>query len=606
MMKTKILLAGWTLVALTCVAQRPNILVFVSDDQGVGEVEALGHPFLKTPNMDRLYREGVRLADFHVTPMCTPTRGALMTGLDPLRNRATFVAGQRMGIDRDLPTIADLFATAGYRTGLFGKWHLGDAFPYRSMDRGFQQTVTFPGAHVGSMSDYWLNDYFDDHYRVNGVPKPFNGYVQDVLCDQTVQFMETSRQAGKPFLAVHCTPLPHMPYYATVEKRARFEQMKNLNMNSDQVGHFAMLEQVDEGVGRLLDWLDQSGVSDNTIVVYISDNGGTVGVPFYNAGMKGTKMTYWEGGHHVPCFIRWPKGGLTGGVAVNGLTSVTDLLPTLLGLAEVPFRPEQFDGMSLAENLRTVSPVDPNRSLVIVIGSFNTQPMGKERKEEGCVLSGSWRLVGPSLRKESGFDELYNLADDPGQCSNVIHQYPEIEQRLREIYRQWWEKKQPYFDQWERYGVGDPRCPVQELSLQEAADVNRCHQKDVREGVRNPGVWKLRAARAGTYRFRLRRYPKETNLPINAAAPEYKAFDHKDDSRCADEFQAGRGLMANRVQFSIGEKLYIAEVPSGAAFVDVEVPLAEGEFDVSGALFMNPMGKPASAVFYLEIEKLEK
>src|SRR4051812_49591130 len=163
-------------LSTACFARsKPNVIIVMTDDQGYGDLACHGNPELKTPNLDRLHREGLRLIDFHVTPMCTPTRGQLLSGRDALANGAMNVSSGRTMLRPGFPTMAEDFAAAGYRTGQFGKWHLGDVYPYRPQDRGFQEALFFPSSHIGSAADAWDNDYFDDVYQQNGTRRRFEG-----------------------------------------------------------------------------------------------------------------------------------------------------------------------------------------------------------------------------------------------------------------------------------------------------------------------------------------------------------------------------------------------------------------------------------------------
>ena len=181
----------------------PNVIIVMTDDQGYGDLSAHGNPILKTPNLDQLASQSIRLTDFHVAPMCTPTRGQLMSGRDALDNGAMNVSSGRAILRKTIPTMANFFAGAGYRTALFGKWHLGDNYPYRPQDRGFEETLTFPSSHMSSAPDYWNNDYFDDFYRHNGQLQQYPGYSTDVFFAEAMEWM---RQRGALGRTVLCVP----------------------------------------------------------------------------------------------------------------------------------------------------------------------------------------------------------------------------------------------------------------------------------------------------------------------------------------------------------------------------------------------------------------
>ena len=211
--------AGWTLggfhhsPAATSTPGRqapPNVVLVVTDDQGYGDLGCHGNPILRTPNLDALYRRSVRLTDFHVGPTCAPTRASLMTGRYCNRTGVWHTIMGRSLLRRDEVTMADVFAAGGYRTGIFGKWHLGDNYPYRPQDRGFHEVLIHGGGGVGQTPDAWGNDYFDDTYLHNGTPEKFSGYCTDVWFDGAMRFIEDNRD--RPFFAYLATNAPHSPY----------------------------------------------------------------------------------------------------------------------------------------------------------------------------------------------------------------------------------------------------------------------------------------------------------------------------------------------------------------------------------------------------------
>ena len=196
---------------------RPNVIFVLTDDQGYGDLACHGNPIIKTPHLDALHAESIRFTDFHVAPMCTPTRGELLTGQDALRNGATFVCMGRSLMNPELPTMADIFARNGYCTGHFGKWHLGDNYPYRPQDRGFEETIHHPAWGITSAADYFGNDYFDDHYRHNGAIEAFKGYCTDVWFDEAINWIKA--QGDAPFFAYIATNAPHTPLWVPDEYR---------------------------------------------------------------------------------------------------------------------------------------------------------------------------------------------------------------------------------------------------------------------------------------------------------------------------------------------------------------------------------------------------
>ncbi len=514
-------------LAATAFAQPPNVVIVMTDDQGYGELSAHGNPVLETPHLDRLRAESVRLDDFHVAPMCTPTRGQLLTGMDAARNGAINVSSGRALLRPEIPTMADIFAEAGYSTGVFGKWHLGDNYPFRPEDRGFHETVWFPSSHIGSVPDFWGNDYFDDTYIRNGRRQAFKGYCTDIFFDEALDHMKRSAEAGTPFLTYIAPNTPHGPLIAKEEDEAalaaalarpEFADMSPA-LKTRLSRYLGMVRNIDTNMGRLLDFLEEEGLRENTIVIFMTDNGSTHGPLYFNAGMRGMKTELWEGGHRVPFFISWPNGGLAEPRDVTGLTQVQDVLPTLLDLAGVETAAAaSFNGTSLAPVLRGEASVPEDRMLII---NYSRMPSGFNypspytqsiltRSHAGVLWKG-WRLLEDR--------ELYDLESDPLQTTNVIEEHPEVVARMRDHLYEWWDEVAPTANEPQRIVIGDDIENPMMLTGCEWLDVFVDQQRQIRVGTRKTGYWLLDVAEAGEYEFALRRWPREIDVPL-ASAPE--------------------------------------------------------------------------------------
>ena len=495
-------------------AARPNVIIVLADDQGYGDLSAHGHPEIKTPNLDLLAGESVRLTDFHVSAMCTPTRAQLMTGRDCLTTGAMNVSSGRSLMRTDLPTMSELFRESGYHTGIFGKWHLGDTYPYRPEDRGFQKTVWFPSSHIGSVPDAWNNDYFNDSYRHNGRVKKHRGYSADVFFEEAMKWMERTRKSG-PFFAYIPLNVAHTPLFVPAKFMEAYRSLP------EPVARYsAMIANIDYNMGRLDEMLRHTGLRENTIVIYLSDNGATRGTMRYNAGMRGAKTELYEGGHRVPCFVRWPAGKLGGGRDVQDLTIVQDLLPTLSELCDVSVPSSlQSDGVSLAKVLREPRNAVPDRVAVIQYSRMPVRPGATSRpqKNDAAVLWKKWRLIGGK--------ELYDVAADPGQNTNQISEHAEIAARLQRHYDQWWARVEPSLDQFLPVVVGSEYENPVLVSSCEWADVFLDLSVQVRSGERKNGVWHLEVARAGEYEVALRRWPRGCDSAISAGIPAHRSED---------------------------------------------------------------------------------
>jgi arylsulfatase A-like enzyme len=515
--------------AATGAAGPPNVLLIMSDDQGYGDFSSHGNKDIRTPELDRLRSESVRFTDFHACPMCTPTRAQLMTGRDCLFTRATNVSSGRTLLRRDIPTMADVFSENGYQTGIFGKWHLGDNYPYRPQDRGFQESVWFPSSHIGAVPDAWNNNYFNDSYRHNGRMQKYDGYCTDVFFFEAMQWMGAKHKRGERFFAYLPLNAPHGPLFVPP---AFIEPYKHL---PERLARFyGMIANLDANIGKMEKGLRELGIRDNTIVIFLTDNGGTAGVQQFNSGMRGNKTTLYEGGHRVPMSVRWPNGKIGGGKDVEELTTLQDVLPTLIDLCGLKVKKGvQFDGSSLGGLLQERSKQLKDRTLVI---QFSRTNAGKPKKDDAAVLWKKWRLVHGK--------ELYDLSEDREQKTNLIGQQKQVAERLQRHYDSWWKNVEPLLDQFLPVHIGSDRENPVMLSACEWADVFLDQAAQVRRGEKKNGVWHVQVERAGTYTVGLARWPREANAAISAGLPEQR---HEDGV-----FPAGVALPIAKARLRLG------------------------------------------------------
>ncbi len=560
-------------------AGKPNVIIVLTDDQGYGDLSSHGNPVLKTPNLDRLREQALRLTDFHVAPMCTPTRAQLMTGRDALASGAMNVSSGRTLLRPDLPTMAEIFASAGYRTGIFGKWHLGDTYPYRPEDRGFHETVWFPSSHIGSAPDAWNNDYFNDTYRHNGRPKKYEGYCTDVFFQEAMRWIRERHAAGEPFFAYVALNAPHGPLFVAERYRAPFASLRR-NLAS----FFGMIVNIDENMGRLERMLSETGLRDNTILIFLSDNGGTAGVSFYNAGMRGRKITLWEGGHRVPFFIRWPQGGLGIGRDIDELTHVQDVLPTLIELCGLSAPPGvEFDGVSLAGLLGGKVARLPDRMLVV---QFSRMNVGRPQWGDAAVLWKKWRLV--------SLTELYDVGKDPAQEHNVIGEHPDVAARMRAHYEAWWKQVDPRLDSFLPVHIGSRQENPTLLSPTEWADVFLDQGNQIRRGERRNGMWHVLVEEDGEYEFTLRRWAKEVDAPLRAGLPAHDGED--------GDYPAGEALPIAEARLRIAGRDFWQRVGAEDQEVVFKARLGEGRTTMQ-TWFYDAEGREISGAYYVYAER---
>ncbi len=481
-------------------AKRPNVILIITDDQGHGDLACHGNPEIKTPAMDRLHSESVRLTDFHVSPCCSLTRAALMTGRDASRTGVWHTIMGRSILRGDEVTMADVFADSGYRTSIFGKWHLGDNYPFRPGDQGFQDVLVHGGGGVGNTQDYWGNDYFADVYFRNNRPEKFDGYCTDVWFDEAMKFIETNRD--RPFLCYLTTNAPHGPYLVD-EKYSK--PYKAAGIPSPRAEFYGMITCIDDNLARLREKLRELELDENTILIFMSDNGTAAGHirGGFNSGMRGTKGSPYEGGHRVPCFVRWPDGKLTGGRDVERLTSGVDLLPTLIDLCDLK-KPEgvKFDGSSLKPLLTESGKSWPDR----IMFTDNQRVDHPIRWRRATVMTDRWRLIDGT--------ELYEIKKDPGQENDIADDQPEVVGQLRAAYEDWWAGISVRFDEECETIIGDDRQNPTLLTSHDVHGTVVWNQRQVTAGQRSDGHWAVEIAQDGLYEFDVRRWPAEAKRPI--------------------------------------------------------------------------------------------
>lgn len=449
-----ILLAMSAAPADAAEATRPNIILILTDDQGYGELGCHGNTILRTPNLDRLHGMSVRFSDFQVSPTCAPTRTALMTGRHEFRSGVTHTIMERERMSLKATTIAQVLRSAGYATGIFGKWHLGDEAAYQPDRRGFQE-VFIHGAggigqtYPGSCGDAPGNTYFNPAILHNGKFEKTQGFCTDVFFTQALRWINEQRTGRQPFFAYLTPNAPHAPYNCP-EKYAAMYQGKGLSKQA--VGYYGMISNIDDNMGQLIEKLKEWNLERNTLLIFMTDNGHPL-ANLYNAGMRGAKGTPYQGGTRVPSFWRWP-GVCKPGVEVSALTAHIDIFPTLAELAGAKI-PEglALDGRSLAPLFKDAAAPWPDRNLFIHVGRWAKGEAAASKYAKCAVRNQRFRLVNNV--------ELYDIAADPGETRNVIQDHPQVVAAMRAAYDQWWEQILPALEN--ENAVGPKENPFKEL-----------------------------------------------------------------------------------------------------------------------------------------------
>ena len=561
---------------------QPNIVIVITDDQGYGDLGCTGNPVIKTPHTDQLAKESVWLTDYHVAPTCSPTRAALMSGHWTNRTGVWHTIMGRSMLRANEGTLGQFFKDNGYETGMFGKWHLGDNYPYRPEDRGFTEVYRHGGGGVGQTPDVWDNAYFDGGYFHNGKIVQAKGFCTDVFFEFGHQFIRKCVKQKKPFLAYISTNAPHGPFHCP---------QKYLDMYKDQsekiASFFGMITNVDDNVGKTRALLKKLGVYEDTIFIFTTDNGTASGRQIFNAGMRGQKNSEYDGGHRVPFFMHWPKGGMNKLKKVNTLCHAVDIAPTLLDLCGGK-KPKgyEFDGTSIRKVLQAKGKVDwPDRMLIT--DSQRVKDPIKWRKSS--VMSQGWRLVNQK--------ELYDINADPGQEKNVAAQHSERVAKMQAFYDDWWAELEPTFAETTELHIGHKEHPVVSLTSHDwiggPTPWNQGHNRSkypLRRGreAKHEGHWALKVLKTGKYQIEVMRWPAESGKAINE---ELVAGANVPGASKAFRAQVGQSIGAKSVTLRLnGKTLQTKPVTKGAKSVVFQTELTKGKHELA-PFFSVPEGE---------------
>ena len=574
---------------------KPNVILIMTDDQGYGDMSAHGNRWIKTPNLDKLASQGIRLDDYHVSPYCIPTRAALMTGRYADRTGIHNVLEPHWFVRAGEVMLSNMFKDAGYATGMFGKWHLGDNYPFAPEHRGFDEVLRHFGGAIGVLADYWNNCYVDDTYYHNGKPTKVEGYCTDVFFDAATRFIDRSAEQDKPFFVYLPTNAPHGPTICPPSYSKPYKERKIRGA----ARFYGMIANIDENVGKLRAVLREKGIERNTIFIFATDNGTSVGHRLFNAGMRGHKGDPYDGGHRVPFFLHWPGGGYTKERRIRTLTAHIDIAPTLLDLCGIP-QPEgvTFDGRSLRLLLEKGDDAEwPDRIVMT-----DAQQHGPPAKwVTTAVMSERWRLIGGK--------ELYDIDADPGQKTNVYASHPEVVRELTAYYDALWAEIEPTLKDVAEIPLGHAKAPSVALNYHDCIGRHKFWFQNgirsIRDKInppgkkRRPAFWPVEVVADGEYTIELRRWPRELNAAIQADVPP----GEKVYGRPAQRTTPGVGFPAVRAQLSIGEQHVAKAVDKTTRGATFRVRLPKGSYRLSGG-FADVRGRKLDA-FYVYVKKVE-
>lgn len=471
------------------VSDQPNVVIIITDDQGFGTVGVHGDEHVKTPNMDRLANEGAECVRFYGNPLCSPTRASLMTGRYCYRTGILHTSRGGALMSGDEVTAADLFAQAGYRTGVFGKWHLGDNYPMRPIDQGFHEAVWHKSGGIGQTPDK-PESYFDPKLYRGNEPFKSQGYCTDVFFDEALAFIEKNQD--QPFFIYIPTNAPHDPLEIS-DKYADPYREKGLDDRIARI--YGMVENIDDNIGRLLSQLDTLGLDEDTIVIFMSDHGPARGR--YNAGLRSSKSDVYDGGIRVPFFMRWP-GHLQAGLKNDHIAAHIDVLPTLLDLCGVD-KPSDLhmDGTSLTPLLDNPSTDWPERTLFIQTHR-GSEP---RRYHNAAAISPQYKWLSyPGTGGTWTMDtsdpvmELYDIEQDPGEQTNLADQHPDIIQQMKQAYDAWFDDV-----------AGNWKAGTIHIGNDAENPITLCRYQDSEYHDEFPFGWRVNIEQAGTYEVTINR-----------------------------------------------------------------------------------------------------
>jgi arylsulfatase A-like enzyme len=447
--------------------KQPNVIILLVDDMGYGDIAAHGNPIIKTPNFDSMYDQCVRFTNFGVSPSCAPTRAAIMTGKHEFLSSVTHTIKPMRNMDLNSVTLANLFKKGGYKTGLFGKWHLGQTSKYGPWYRGFDETLTVPGDNQ--------NSNFDPVLLKNRAEKKYKGYRTDILFSEAMNFISNNKE--NPFFCYLPTYSPHRPNKVPKKYSEPYEKWRNESKQGDLINpdFYGQIANVDENLGKLVAHLKSLKLDDNTLLILLNDNGGTLGVDIFNDGRRGTKGTIWSGGTRAYSFWKWGNHFDAG--ERNQMCGHIDVFPTLADICDLKIPSavqEQLEGNSLRPLLENANAnLDNNRMQVHHIGRWDIPENWADHKySNSCVRWGNYTLVRiepcedkkcitcsrvriRGLQKLNlgytnnfynctltapGKWELYDLEVDPFQAKNIAAENSDIVKKMSDFYEQWWKK----------------------------------------------------------------------------------------------------------------------------------------------------------------------
>ncbi|MEW6237364.1 MAG: arylsulfatase [Candidatus Omnitrophota bacterium] len=467
-------------IAHESAAKPPNVILILTDDQGYGDLGVHGNDKIRTPNIDRFAGESVEFTQFFVSPVCAPTRASLMTGRYNYRTGVVDTYLGRAMMHGGETTLAELLGGTGYRTGIFGKWHLGDNYPMRPIDQGFQEALVHNGGGIGQPADPPGNRYHNPILQRNGKAEKHEGYCTDIFTSAAIGFIRENRQ--RPFFCYLATNAPHTPLQID---DSYVKPYLDMGLDETTAKVYGMVTNIDDNIGNLLAELRTLGLERNTIVIFLTDNGPQQ--TRYTAGLRGLKGQVYEGGIRTSFFIRWPERIQTG-AKIDRIAAHIDILPTLLEACGVS-KPDNLaiDGKSLLPLLTQKTPAWPDRTLYF-----------QWHRGDEPILFRNCAARGQRYKLING-EELYDMNADPGEKNDIAAVHPDIAAAMRKDCEKW------FRDVSSSRGYAPPRIQLG-TPYENPTILTRQDWRGPRAGWSKDslGYWEVETAAAGTYKIILR------------------------------------------------------------------------------------------------------
>lgn len=496
-----------SLLFLSCSQQeesneKPNVILVLIDNQSYFELSRNGHQIVQTPRTDRLSREAVNFTDFHSAPFCSPSRTAMLTGRYALRAGVHNTIGGVSILHKKEITLADILKKEGYQTAVFGKWHLGMTYPYAPKFRGFDEVFVHGGGGVSQLEDYYGNNHIDATYEHNGEYVKSKGFSTDVLFDQAITYIDDKRKQAEPFFCYIAPPAVHFP---TNRHPVTTKRLLDRGVEDSQfLALYSMIENVDDNVGKLLDYLEESGLKENTLLVLASDQGvNDRGAVQHRSGVFQNRGLSFDEKHQVYCMIQYPELTDKNRGDVQNLAGMIDVLPTVLDICGIE-QTANLDGQSLKPLLAGSANWNDERKLIVQCPRSRV----REKWKNTSVKYKKWRLVDGK--------ELYNIENDYGQKTDLAEENPDLVKELTEVYEQFWNSLAPAEELISAHMLGHRDAPEIRLNGMDWYIGDAPWTQGALDKKTSWGKWLVEIVRDGNYRFELRRYPREAPKPIEA------------------------------------------------------------------------------------------